>query len=445
MHLLLLLLLLLQLLLLTASFSVAAPITPHTQLALPELITAERLRGHYEQLQLIANANGGSRAIATGYNDSAAYVMSQLSAGAPNFQVSVDYLTVGVWTQISNPVLSMLQPVPVSFQLATDFNSIRYGGYVDVETILTDVASYVSNGGCAQADWDGFPAGAIALVEVSLQCELYQKAFLAEDSGAIALLVHQTPGVSGIPGGRVRDVYWKFGDRNAVIPTLGVSQTVGLFIRQSTAEVTVSMTFNAELRFHDTFNVIADTPDGSEDSIVTIGAHLDSVPEGPGLNDNGSGSVSVLEVALQFARSYPSFPSQTNKIRFCWWGAEEIGLLGSRSYLRNLATNFPDLFARIKLNVNHDMLGSPNGQVNVHRASDAPAPLLSPSLSIQTLYEDFYTASGIPYTLTAMVGGSDFLPFLENNIPAGGLNTGASGIKTAAERTVKMPSFSFSL
>ena len=73
-------------------------------------------------------------------------------------------------------------------------------------------------------------------------------------------------------------------------------------------------------------NVIAELRGANDGNVVMAGAHLDSVPAGPGINDNGSGSASLLEIAQNMSKNKPQ-----NTVRLAWWGAEEAGLIGSRS------------------------------------------------------------------------------------------------------------------
>lgn len=98
---------------------------------------------------------------------------------------------------------------------------------------------------------------------------------------------------------------------------------------------------------------------------------LDSVPEGPGINDNGSGSSSLLEIVLQW---YRSGLQPKNRIIFAWWGAEEIGLMGSFNFVQHMKLNSPDEFANIKLALNFDMLASPNYIPEIHNYSLPGAP-----------------------------------------------------------------------
>ena len=151
---------------------------------------------------------------------------------------------------------------------------------------------------------------------------------------------------------------------------------------------------------------------------VFVGAHLDSVPAGPGINDNGSGSGAVLEMAIQLAQIGDELK---NPVRFAWWGAEEEGLIGSRHYVRELTDSEK---ARIAIYINHDMLASPNYIINVKNASDAPL-VTQAGIVVQGMYEEYYQQRGVAYMNGPLQSGSDFLSFLEGGMPAQGLSAGA--------------------
>ena len=156
------------------------------------------------------------------------------------------------------------------------------------------------------------------------------------------------------------------------------------------------------------------------------GAHLDSVQAGPGVQDNGSGSGAILETAVQMANVKPE-----NTVRFAWWGAEELGLVGSTAYVAGLSQEEID---RIALYLNFDMIGSPNFVYFIYDGDDSDGVGAGPgpegSAQIEEFYEDFYTARGLPFVGTDFSGRSDYGPFIAVGIPAGGLFTGAEGIKT---------------
>jgi Zn-dependent M28 family amino/carboxypeptidase len=162
------------------------------------------------------------------------------------------------------------------------------------------------------------------------------------------------------------------------------------------------------------------------------GAHLDSVQDGAGINDNGSGSAALLEVALQLAEQSMT---TTNTVRFAWWAAEESGLLGSEHYVDTLTAAETD---DIALYLNFDMIGSPNCMFGVYDGDNsggtAPAGFIPPgSAEIEDVFEAFYASRGLPFNDTEFSGRSDYGPFIAVGIPAGGLFTGAEGVKTPAQ------------
>jgi Zn-dependent M28 family amino/carboxypeptidase len=176
--------------------------------------------------------------------------------------------------------------------------------------------------------------------------------------------------------------------------------------------------------------VIADSKYGDPNNVVMAGAHLDSVAAGPGINDNGSGSAVLLEVAEQMQKVKPR-----NKLRFAWWGAEEAGLVGSTAYVNGLSQAERD---KIALYLNFDMVGSPNYVFFIYDGdnSDGVGAPAGPagSAAIEKTFERFFTnVANKPFKGTDFTGRSDYGPFIAVGIPSGGLFTGAEGVKTAAE------------
>ncbi|MBP2326836.1 aminopeptidase S [Kibdelosporangium banguiense] len=171
------------------------------------------------------------------------------------------------------------------------------------------------------------------------------------------------------------------------------------------------------------WNLIADWPGGDPDSVLMSGGHLDSVTAGPGINDNGSGSSGLLEVALTVART--NFQPKKH-LRFGWWGAEELGLVGSTYYVNNLPAAER---TKIRGYLNFDMIGSPNPGYFVYDSNGQP----NGSIDLQRALEAHFTALGIPTELTAVGGRSDHAAFARAGIPTGGLFTGAEVTKTAAQ------------
>ncbi|MFE2296999.1 M28 family metallopeptidase [Streptomyces sp. NPDC059445] len=166
------------------------------------------------------------------------------------------------------------------------------------------------------------------------------------------------------------------------------------------------------------YNLIADWPGGDTGQVVMAGSHLDSVTAGPGINDNGSGSAALLETALAVARSNYQ---PTKHLRFAWWGAEELGMVGSRYYVNSLTTANR---SKISGYLNFDMIGSPNPGYFVY--DDDPA--------IEKTFKAYFTGIGVSTEIeTEGDGRSDHAPFKNAGIAVGGLFSGADYIKTAAQ------------
>jgi carboxypeptidase Q len=171
--------------------------------------------------------------------------------------------------------------------------------------------------------------------------------------------------------------------------------------------------------------VIATTKGGDKNNILALGAHSDSVEAGPGINDNGSGSIGILEVAIQLAQF-----SANNAVRFAWWSAEEEGLLGSEYYVSNLPQEERD---KIRLYMNFDMIASPNFVYEIYDGDGSAFGISGPpgSAELEKLWEDYFPKdAGLPYNPSAFDGRSDYGPFLDFDIAAGGLTSGADGVKT---------------
>jgi Zn-dependent M28 family amino/carboxypeptidase len=219
------------------------------------------------------------------------------------------------------------------------------------------------------------------------------------------------------------------------VPTLGIEAERGaaLVTAIGAGPVSISIALEQTTETVSTFNIIAETTTGRADNVVMLGSHLDSVPEGPGINDNGSGSATLLEVAVQLAEQ----GELNNRVRFAWWGAEELGLVGSTHYVDDLVENDPAGVDRIATYLNFDMVASPNYIIGTYDAdeSSVPAGADIPAGSIETenVFEDYFTSIGQPFVGTSFDGRSDYQAFIDNDIPASGLFTGADDVKTESE------------
>jgi Zn-dependent M28 family amino/carboxypeptidase len=178
--------------------------------------------------------------------------------------------------------------------------------------------------------------------------------------------------------------------------------------------------------------VLADSSYGNPRRTIVVGAHLDSVQEGPGLNDNGSGTATILEIAEEL----DELGIRTrNRVRFAFWGAEELGLIGSQFYVDSLGARQLD---NIEANLNFDMVGSPNFVRFVYDGDGSDTGIKGPKGSprIEDIFVGHFRRQGLETDPTAFDGRSDYGPFIAVGIPAGGLFTGAEGIKTEEQEAI---------
>lgn len=178
-------------------------------------------------------------------------------------------------------------------------------------------------------------------------------------------------------------------------------------------------------------NLVADWPGGDTSQTLMVGAHLDGVRSGPGINDNGTGSAATLEVALAIAKAGPT---SGKHVRFAWWDAEEIGLVGSTRYVDSLTASERD---EISGYYNFDMIGSSNAGFFVYDGDDSDGEGAGPgpqgSAAMETSLTDYFSSVGIDSEGTDFDGRSDYGPFIEAGIPAGGTFSGAEDTMTAAQ------------
>ncbi len=401
--------------------------TNNTYEKLLECVRVEGVREHQAALQAAADANGGNRAAGTqGYTDSVAYVVDTLVAAGWNVE-----LNEFPFIFTPPPALEQLTPVPATYETGA-FTGTGFGE-VSGQIVSVDLAlepPQASTSGCEETDFDGLdfsgPAD-IALIQRGA-CNFSTKAIFAEAAGAEAVIIFNqgnTPQREGLIVGTL-------GGPNVVgIPVVGGSfaDGVALAVMGATAFVDVDP---PESRPQ--VNVIAELPGNNDNNVVMAGAHLDSVQRGPGIQDNGSGSAALLEVAEQISKLKPQ-----NTLRFGWWGAEESGLIGSTAYVNGLDQSELD---RIALYLNFDMIGSPNHIFMTYDGDESgfPAPVGVPipdgSIAIEKLFESYYTSAGEPYDDAQFSGRSDYQAFINNGIPAGGLFTGAEVIKTDAQAAI---------
>jgi hypothetical protein len=349
----------------------------------PRAITDAELGEHLSALQGIAERNGGTRAAGTpGYDASADYAAKRLrEAGWKVRLQAVPFRYFGVRrASVSIGDRKLRQ--------GRDFQVLSYSGAGDTSGRLRRL-----NTGCEAEEYSGLGAGDVPLVNRGV-CFFREKAFLAQKAGASALVVvDESPSQRGVPSGTLAAP----GIR---IPVVIVADTA---VRDG-AEARVAIDASSGRRV--THNVIAETPGGEGRRVVMAGGHLDSVRGGPGINDNGSGAATLIEAAEAIGPDPPGA-----RVRLAFWAAEELGLLGSRHYVRSLDRAERE---RISAYINLDMVGSHNAVPEFYSDGD------------KELGRVLRRAAGPPLGGVSVGGASDHAPFMEAGVPVNGLYTGAT-------------------
>ena len=407
--------------------------TNNTYDKLLECVRVEGVREHQAALQAIADENDGNRFSGfPGYDASVDYVVETLEAAGYDPEVQAfDYLAYEV---VGPSALQQTAPNAITYVEGVDFGAVTQTDPGDVTAAVTAVdlqfgLGNTSTSGCEASDFAGFPAGNIALLQRGT-CTFEIKAENAAAAGAVGIVIFNqgnttAPDRNGIPAVTLT------ANNTSGIPVLGTTYALGETLA-NTPGLRMRVFANTLRQVLPTYNVIAEKTGANDDNVVMAGAHLDSVLAGPGINDNGSGSAAILEVAIQMAKV-----KTAKTVRFAWWGAEESGLVGSTNYVNGLSQAEKD---RIALYLNFDMIGSPNYIQMVYDSDEsgfeAPVPVPPGSIAIEDLFESFYTLRSEPYDDAEFSGRSDYQAFILNGIPAGGLFTGAEVRKTAEQQAI---------
>ncbi len=395
----------------------------------PKEGTVQGVYEHLIELEEIGDAHGTRSSGTPGYEASVDYVMQRLrKAGYKPVKQAFEF---PFFEQTGPSTFEQISPTPTTYVEDVDYGLMTYSGSGEVTAPVQGVDLSIahpaaSTSGCEESDFAGFTPRNIALIQRGA-CTFGTKVTNATEAEAAGVIIFNTgtPGnteaFAGTLGAPVADSG----------PAIGTSFEIGQALAESGATVHLAASTTVDTRT--TWNVIAETKQGNAKNVVMAGAHLDSVTEGHGINDNGSGSAALLETAEAVADMKPK---PKNKVRFAWWAAEEFNLLGSAHYVADLSENDPDLFQRIALYLNFDMVGSPNYMLGVYDGDDSLGAGTEPpegSAAIEQLFQSFFDKLGTGSVDAVFSGRSDYGPFIAQNVPAGGLFTGAEGVKTAEE------------
>ncbi|KAK0614959.1 aminopeptidase Y [Bombardia bombarda] len=374
-------------------------------------ITKEGLWANLVALNDIASANGGNRAF-----------------GLPGYAASVDYVFDRI-SKVPGPFKAWKQDLPALFnqveaiELTVADGSIyvyglSYSPSTSAEGITAElVAGPEGVAGCDQSSYDGLDvAGKIVLVQ-RWRCPtggtLAGRMLPAARAGAVGVLIYNDI-TTNVTAGTLSAPNPEY------VPSGFINMVDGLRLKERLAageklETHFQQTQIIETRI--TQNVMVETVEGDPDNVIMLGAHLDSVQAGPGINDDGSGSSLLLELFLAFSKY-----RTRNKVRFAWWAAEENGLLGSRYYCSNLeATEADKLLAYL----NFDMVSK--GYFGVGDTDGSSYGSVAPPGSevIERLFVEHFESQGITVMPAIITNGSDYASFWQVlNKPFGYLHTG---------------------
>ena len=327
---------------------------------LRKALTVQGVREHQAAFQLHTDLNGGNRTGGSpGFEASAAYVKSK--AAVAGYVTSDNFFEFVYNADRTPPTLRQDSPNATTYVDGVDYSSMTFSGSIPTTTAAVWAVDLVlpqapgpgaTTSGCESADFAGMPAGSIALMQRGT-CAFGEKADNARAAGAVASIIFNDGGDAG----RVTVINGTLGEGDhgpAVGTSLAVGQDLANQIFSGATRSTVTIRIDRVAETRTTRNIIAESPGGDPNHVVVIGAHLDSVPRGGGIQDNGSGSAAILEIAETLS-ARGILPR--NKLRFIWFSAEEFGLIGSSRYVAGLPQSERD---KIDAMLNFDMIGSPN-------------------------------------------------------------------------------------
>jgi hypothetical protein len=421
---------------------------------LVECIQTADLWAHLEAFQAIADANPGPDGKASrnsgepGYKASVDHVVDLMTKAG--YDVTIQKYKFDYFAYAGIPDLGEVSPIVHDYNLGVDWLPGKSVG--NTKALLQPAGGIVipptpvssSTSGCTSADFSGFTAGHVALIQRG-GCNFGVKILNAVAAGATGVIIFNegNPGRQGLLSGSIVDA-----NGNPFIPTIPVAFTTfavastpppdgqGL-LNQFSAGTAPSMNVSVQgIVNHDAddYNVIAESKGGDKNHVLVIDAHLDAI-YGAGMLDNATGSTAILDIALKMKNVNP-----LNKLRFIWFGGEELGLLGSRFYVNNLTSTEA---SHIGYDLDADVFGTPNFIIGI---LDPAAPDFFSRTVPATFPNRVYKASqvsrdqsvsffdnlGLNHELLSP-NGTDAFSFNQIGVPASGLLTGQDCCKSQDE------------
>ncbi|KAK1569695.1 peptidase family M28 [Colletotrichum navitas] len=376
-------------------------------------LTTENLMANLKALNEIAFANGGNRAF-----------------GLPGYAASVNY----VWDRVSNisGTKAWKQDFPATFGqvISIDFNidgesiyvfGLTYSPSTSEEGITSEVVLGPEGAaGCDAVNYKGLNVQDKIVLVQRYRCPtggtLAGRVRPAAAAGAAAVIVYHDATTNATAGSLSAP------DPVGFVPAGFINLADGLRIKErldagETVVAHFQQTQIVEERI--TQNVLVETEEGDPHNVIMLGAHLDSVQAGPGINDDGSGTSLLIELFLALTKYRTK-----NKVRFAWWGAEENGLLGSKYYCSNLPASDVD---NLLVYLNFDMVAK--GFFGVADTDGSTHGIAGPAGSdvVEHIYQAYFESQGLQVTPAVLTNGSDYASFWRIlHKPFGFLHTGTA-------------------
>ena len=411
-------------------------------------IQQDDLWNHMQQFQAIANANLGPDGHPSrnsgepGYKASVDYVAKVMQDAG--YDVTIQPYKFNYSSFVGTPTWSEASPTARSFTVVTDWNPGTSNGTVTNGQlqpaggiVLPPTATPTSASGCTAADFTGFTAGRIALIQRGT-CNFGVKVQNAQAAGASGVVIFNegNPNRTAVLSGSLLDA-----NNNPFVPNIPVAFTSFAIGQSLYNEYQAGTRPTMSLDVHvitdpnrDDYNVIAESKGGDKNHVLVVDAHLDAI-FGAGMLDNASGSATILDIAQQMKNVNPR-----NKMRFIWFGGEELGLLGSQYYVNNLSKR---QLNHIGYDLDADVTATPNYIIGVldPAAPDFfsrtvtntfPKRVYKPSMVARNIAVDYFDSIDKNHEFLSPEG-TDAISFNAVGIPASGLLTGQDCCKTQDE------------
>jgi len=390
--------------------------------ALRDALDVDGIVADLDRLQAITDQHGGARPAGSASHRAAAdFVADQLRS--IGFDVRLQQVDVPVFTQTAPSTLQITGAGGKTFDDVHDLKAMLFSPSGELTAPLyalgydPNAAPADTNGlGCNPEDWLNVPSGVVVLLQPGA-CRRHDAVVQAQSAGAVGV-------ITAYPAWR-RDAVLRptlIDPSDIRIPVLGASGAAGNALNDAAAaggSVHISVRTSSDTG--SSVNVIGETPWGDPNHVVMVGGHLDSVVDGPGMNDDGSGTMTVLGIARALA-AVAAPPAPAWRVRVAFWTGEEIGLWGSRAYVAGLTSG------TVQAYINLDMLGSSNGVREVYEGAVTPRP--RESIIVGGLLSRALSDMGLVWQTASLGGSSDHASFDQALIPTSGLFSGANELKT---------------